>query len=287
MPGIYIISIITTILVVVIIGAIIFRKLPRNQYRFMIAAILLQLPMSYVSFHFFRIPFDKWFHSLFTSGQDVYRFLTIFYAPIFEEPFKLLPLLIPVFYRNINKENFVKIALALGLGFGIGEIWFLAHSVAVSQPAVANLPWYQLTGFLNERAMVCFMHGAFTSVTLYTLSKSKSWVGILGSMTLHYFGNFPIYLMGINFLNLGKPTWQWIVSIYIMVYFVGMIMLLAYFSFHKWSQVTRLIYGQVKCPECHQIYNPPLIGVNWITKRYERCPHCKHWHWVGRAEVAS
>lgn len=289
MSGIYTMSIITTVLVVLIVGGIIFRKLPKQLRWLLIAAIIIELPMSAISFYIFRIPFDKWFHSLFSVDQQgIYRFITMFYAPLFEEPFKLLPLLfIPGLYKVVSKENFVKIALALGLGFGIGEIWFLAHAVAASQPATANLPWYQLTGFLNERAMVCIMHGAFTSVTLYTLAKSKSWLGILGSMMLHFFGNFPIYLMSINFLQLGKPTWQIAISIYLTVYLIAMVMLLSYFSFHRWSQVTRLFYGQVKCPECKNIYNPPWFGVNALTKRYERCPNCKHWHWVGRTEVAS
>lgn len=286
MLGIYIAAIISTLLAGLIVGMVVFRKLPRNQFIFIGIAILLQLPMSYISFNFLRMPFDSWFHSLFSSGEQIYRFLTTFYAPIFEEPVKLWPLFIPWFYRNIKKENFVKIALALGLGFGVGEIWFLAQRLAVLDPKTSALPWYQLTGFINERVMVCLMHGAFTSVTLYTLTKSKSWLGIIGSMALHYLGNFPIYLMAINLFDIGKNIWLSIVSVWIMIYFIGAMFLLVWFSSGNFKLIT-FFFGKSKCPECKQIYDPPMFGVNLFTKRFERCPHCKHWHLVGKTDVAS
>jgi hypothetical protein len=125
------------------------------------------------------------------------------------------------------------------------------------------------------------MHGAFTSVTLYTLYRYKSIKGIFGSMALHYFGNFPIYLMAINFLNLGKPTWTTIVGLYLGAYFILMVGILAYFTFGKFS-VMRFLWGQVRCPECKQIYNPTILAFNSFNKRYEKCPHCKHWHWTGK-----
>jgi hypothetical protein len=284
LPGIYITAIITTILAFVIILMVILRKLPRSDYKIIFLCILLELPMSYLTFKYVRIPFDNWFHHLLNGHESLYRFLTMLYAPLTEEPAKLWPLLIPFIYKKINKENFVKIAMALGLGFGLGEIWFLVHLLTTSQPAIAQLPWYQLTGFLNERVLVCFMHGAFTSITLYTLYKYKNPVGILGSMALHYLGNLPIYFMALNLFGLGKPVWTNIVGFYLFFYFIVMLGILAYFMFGKF-EVMRLLVGQMRCPECSHVYSPPFFGFNSFNKRYEKCPNCKHWHWVGKKDV--
>ena len=34
------------------------------------------------------------------------------------------------------------------------------------------------------------------------------------------------------------------------------------------------------CPECDKEYDAPLLGLNFGPTRYERCPHCQHWHWT-------
>ena len=30
----------------------------------------------------------------------------------------------------------------------------------------------------------------------------------------------------------------------------------------------------------HAVVVPPLVGLNLGPTRYERCPHCRHWHWT-------
>src|SRR5205085_3327415 len=145
-------------------------------------------------------------------------------------------------------------------------------------PAYANMPWYLFTGFINERLMVCLMHGGFTAVALSQLHK-KFPLGILGAMALHFFGNFPIYLGGIDLGGLGKPVWQTILGIWTIIYFMGMLLLLSRLYYGKFN-LGKFIFGNSVCPECGFVYPSRFFAMNAINKKYERCPNCKKWHWV-------
>jgi hypothetical protein len=35
-----------------------------------------------------------------------------------------------------------------------------------------------------------------------------------------------------------------------------------------------------RCPECHADYDAPVLALNFGHTRYERFPHCRHWHWT-------
>jgi hypothetical protein len=45
------------------------------------------------------------------------------FAPLTEEPAKLWLLLVPAFVGRLRKENAPGVAMAIGLGFGLGEAW--------------------------------------------------------------------------------------------------------------------------------------------------------------------
>ena len=277
MPNIYIMAIITTALSLGILGSIIFARADRKDRLLLAVAIIAQLPMCALAFYLVRMPVDGLLRNWLGGSSGTYGFLTTFYAPLTEEPAKLLPLLIPWFLRGIEEKNRVRVAMALGLGFGIGEMWVVAHWISAS-PEFSGLPWYMFTGYLGERFMVCIMHGAFTAMALHRLHRGFV-IGVLGAMFLHYIGNFPIYLGGINLWGLGEANWTTIVSLWIMLYFFAMMALLAYLAYGK-PQAGRLIFGRAKCPECGEVYPRPLFAINMVTRRYEPCPACKRWHWT-------
>ena len=84
------------------------------------------------------------------------------------------------------------------LGFGIGEIWFLAHAL-IKSPSYPDLPFWMFGGFMIERLAVCFLHGAFLVPPFYALAAGRSFLlGGLAGMVLHFLLNFPIYLASIN-----------------------------------------------------------------------------------------
>jgi hypothetical protein len=78
---------------------------------------------------------------------------------------------------------------------------------------------------------------------------------------------------------LGQNTWQVLVSLWVQLYFIGGIALLAKFYYGRMA-VGRFIYGRARCPECALVYDRPLFGLNFGPRRYERCPVCKRWHWM-------
>ncbi len=279
MSGIYIAAIITTVLSLAVVGSFILRGHSEKERFFLIKVILLQIPLCASVFYFIRLPVDAWLWEVLSRSEQSYRFLTTLYAPLTEEPIKLWVVLLPWFSNKINNKTIMlKAALAIGLGFGIGEMWLVAYEFA-KDPRITSLPWYSFGGYINERFMVCIIHGVFTAVALRRMRNGFIW-GILGAMGLHFMGNFPIYLAGVNFAGLGKSAWQMILFFWVSFYFLAMAGLFAYLVFGKFQNLCVFLYGKAKCPECGLTYPRPLFAVNMVTKRYERCPGCKKYHWT-------
>jgi ssDNA-binding Zn-finger/Zn-ribbon topoisomerase 1 len=278
MHQIYITSAVTTLLALVIIGGFIRWRADKPDHKLLLTLFLIELPVAFIAFYLVRLPLvDSSFKFLFSFDLAVYGFMKNFYAPLTEEPAKLLPLLIPALRHKITKENFAMAAMALGLGFGIGEIWLVGNFIGQSAQ-YSTMPWYYFSGFINERFMVCIIHGGMTSFVLSRLN-NKFIFGLLGSMCLHFIGNFPIFLAAVNFPALGKETWQVILSLWVTAFFFSMACLLVYFKMGS-LQVGKFFYGNSVCPECGFNYPAPVIAINSFKTRYERCPNCRKWHWV-------
>src|SRR3982751_5165983 len=126
--GIVIAPIITALLFLRGSGAALGLIAPRDERRLLALLILLELPMSVGTFYLVRRPLDGLVHGL-PGDAGVYRWLTTLYAPLTEEPAKLWPLLIPLIARRVGRDNAVRAAVALGLGFGLGEIALVAKFI--------------------------------------------------------------------------------------------------------------------------------------------------------------
>jgi hypothetical protein len=277
MPGIYLTAILTSAVAVAIFGTLIHKmRLPANERLLWLAAGIV-LPLQPFAFYFVRIPLDHWLAAQLGAASATYHWLTTFYAPLTEEPAKLVPLLIPVIYRDIRATNFVRYAFAIGVGFAIGEMWFIAERVA-QVPALRALPFYQLDGYVVERLMVCVFHTAFVSVTLWCLRRRMA-LGLAAAMALHWLGNFPIFLMAQNAGGLGHTFGAVAYQCWVWAYFLAALALLCYFGF-RLVVPPKLFYGRRDCPECGRGYDAPLFALNFGRTRYERCPHCCRWHWT-------
>lgn len=276
---IHIASAVTSLLAILLIGGFIrWRSKPEDR-KFLLLLFLLELPLAFAAFYLLRMPIlDQLFRLIFGTGTEIYGFMRNFYAPLTEEPFKLLPLLIPFIYNKISKENFVMAAMAIGLGFGVGEAWLVGGFISQNSQ-YAGMPCYYFTGFINERFMVCIMHAGMTAFALNRPWGRLIW-GILGAMGLHFIGNFPIYLASKDVFQLGSEMWQVILGLWVFIFFSSMVMLLVYYSMGTVKKFTQFFFGKSVCPGCGNIYRPPLMGLNWFTKRYEKCPGCNKWHWV-------
>ena len=132
--------------------------------------------------------------------------VSLFYAPLTEEPAKWLTAAVPKVRQAIRKDP-IFLALAAGAGFGVGEIWFLAHAL-IKSPGYPDLPFWMFGGFMFERLAVCFLHGALLVPPFYALAPGRSFLlGGLAGMVVHFLLNFPIYLASINAFGLGE-NWK-------------------------------------------------------------------------------
>jgi hypothetical protein len=276
-PDIFIAAAITSVLSITIIGGLLFYRAPKDERIFLLLLITIMLPMNALAYYFLRIPIDSLLSTIIGRDNQIYHFLRIFYAPLTEEPAKLWPLLVPLIYKHINTNNIVRVAIAIGLGFGIGEAWNVAVLLSKSH-AIAGYPWYMFTGYINERLLVCIGHAAFVASALHFIINRKSvLIGISLGMFLHLIGNSPIYLANIHAFNFDNTTWTIILQIWVLAYLLAMGSILAFMAYGKqWAE--KIFRGTMKCPECGSIYRRPIFGVNLIHRRYERCPLCKHWH---------
>jgi hypothetical protein len=192
MAGIVIAAMIAAAAATLVWGAAILARGPRSDGKLLVTCFLLQLPVSAMTFHFVRAPLDRAVHGLLGDGAH-YAWGRLLYAPITEEPAKLWPLLVPWIARRVTRSNATRVAAALGLGFGVGEIGLLAELIHTN-PRVAGLAWHEFTGFMVERFLMCLVHGLLTAMALLGW---KAWrIGLAGGLAiavaLHLAVNLPI-----------------------------------------------------------------------------------------------
>ena len=93
--------------------------------------------------------------------------LVLLVVGISEEAIKLLPLLAPEVRRVLGTRGSAEpLAFAIGLGFAVGEIWYLAYRIHVNDPASAGLPFYMLGGFVTERIATLTIHSFLVMLPL-------------------------------------------------------------------------------------------------------------------------
>ncbi len=282
--GILIAAGITTLLAIATWGTLLRQLSDPADRRVLLLLAIVAAPLSLGAFYLVRLPLDSFLEPALANWPQLYTAVRLCYAPLTEEPAKLLPLfllLLPALRRPITRHHVVPIALALGLGFGIGEIWLVANLVRQDEK-LAGLPFYMFGGFLGERLIVCITHAGFTVLAVWALCRGWLWfpLGLLGGMVSHFLANFPIYLKHRDVASLGPATWDVLILVWLAMYFVGTLVVLCVLHFGL-SDLRRLVLGKARCPSCGEVYARPLLmGLNAGMKRYERCPACRKWHWI-------
>lgn len=181
-------------------------------------AFVIALPLQPLALYLVRLPIDRVLKAAFDAPTWLV-ILSLFYAPLTEEPAKWLTAAVPAVRRAIMVEPVI-VALVVGLGFAIGEIWMIAH-VLLQLPGIASLPATNFIPFIIERLEVCFLHGAFVALPFVALARGRSFLlGGLGGMALHFLLNFPIYLKYINAFGLGE-AWVPILFLWVIGFVIG------------------------------------------------------------------
>lgn len=285
MNGIEIAALITSLVALAAWGGLLWQLTDIRDRKVVVILLLAALPLSPAAYYGVRLPLIAWLQELLGNNSAFYQALRLFYAPLIEEPAKLLPLVLLPFLQprvipRITKTNTAPIAMALGLGFGIGEIWLIANMIRFN-PKFVELPFYQFGGFLQERLIVCLTHAGFTVLAVWGLRGGWRWfpLGLLAAMTAHFLGNFPIALKNWNVGGLGEQTWNVLIVLWLVAYLIGTLILLCALRY-DWSEMRRVIFGKARCPSCDQVYARPIFGLNAAMYRYEQCPLCRRWHWI-------
>ena len=288
MTGIDIAALLTSLLAAAAFGTLIYQLCDATDRIWILCLGLLGLPLSMLAFYAVRMPLDSLLTGWLGKGSTLLTTCQLWYAPLTEETAKLFPLLVawPIFRRQLNDTNRVPVAMALGLGFAIGEMWLVAQFVR-SNPEFSELPFYQFGGFINERLATCLAHPGFTVLALWGLQRKgfRAALGIIAAMTFHFASNFPIYLMGVDLGNLGRPTWAMIVSGWLLICVIASVLTLAVMHAGTKRIVHLVMTAKVKCPECGELYRQPILGGNFGVWRYEPCGACHKWHWVSLKDI--
>jgi hypothetical protein len=281
-------TLIALALAVAIYGTVLVRMTSREDLVPVVICFASTLPMCWVAYYFIRLPADKLLEAALT-GSPVLPWIRTAYAPLTEEPSKLWILLVPFLRNRLNTFNIASFALALGLGFAMGEMITVASIVISHKPDLASTPWYLLSGFISERLMVCAIHSGMTASALAVwIYAPRLGLGLLLAMCIHYCLNLPIFLSGLSLFRAHPEITQFVLSLWVLAAFVGAIAFLRWLSGGV-SSFGELLYGRALCPSCKSVYNRSLwTGLNFGNSlRYERCPSCKSWHWTNRLSPES
>lgn len=277
MPGIYISAIITIATVLSLASLVIIKRLSLRDRVFAFIWMILAGLAFFGAYYLMRLPVDRVINPLMQIDPTNYRWIASLYAPLTEEPAKWIVIIPLLLLGRITANNKGAWALSLGIGFGIGEILFLAQSVAAN-PFSAGLPWYYSSGFILERLMVCIIHSGFFLIAIEAILSRKYWV-ILLAPVLHWLLNFPIFLSVQFPFSDGGVLWSQLLWMWITLFMICSLILLSSRLFSTPSAKVSIL-GKAICPECNTLYVRPWRGINRIGKRYERCPNCKKSHWT-------
>ena len=264
-------------------GGILRKRVPPEERRWLLLLCALIIPMPTVMLYGVRLPLlDRAVRALVDPTSPVYPWLQLCYAPLTEELGKIWPLLlVPAWARRTTAENAPRVALALGLGFGLGEVLMIGAWVARS-PLVDTTPWYLFGGFVGERFLVCLCHAFFVFMSV---GAWKRWLwpgrlatGLLLAMALHFSLNAPILFARWGWLGPSPVVQSVALQLWVLVFFIAGAVVFARALLGREGSAGQLIFGEIACPDCGVTYPRPLFGINLGPKRYERCPACKKWH---------
>jgi hypothetical protein len=273
-------ALITVTVALFVFGPLLWRLTPAEERGWVGLLMLAALPMSWLMFHEVRMPLDDWLKLQIGDGSFL-RWLRTAYAPLTEEPAKLWPLLIGWLRWKVTRDNVGRVAMALGLGFAVGEVFTVAGLIQEHQPKLAALPWYQLSGFMVERWMTCLVHSGLVAISLAVWRRGPGiFPGLLLAMMAHYLVNFPITMSQRGWLGSQMVVAQTIVGLWLVGCCFAAVALLV--QLHRGPGKKLFSLGHMRCPGCGRVYERSLWGCFNFggDRRYERCPWCNEWHWT-------
>ncbi len=221
MSGIFIAAAIAAAVSLAVWGGILYVISGRQRGCFLLVA--LALPFSAIINIFMKAPIGSALLSLFGIPVPLslatpvwFLALILFLSPLTEEAIKLAPIISKKMRERFSSPLYA--GLAAGIGFGIGEIWYLAWGISMV-PAYSAYPFYYFTGFIGERFLVVFLHGAITAIAAYMLLRGagKAILGYLAAVCLHAFLNLGALLYQIGAVGVGIGSYYILLPLFVIV----------------------------------------------------------------------
>ncbi|MBS0660268.1 MAG: hypothetical protein JSR82_18765 [Verrucomicrobia bacterium] len=280
MKAIHVVGAVSTVVIGAFYLGMVRKRVPAKDRPFMFGLAALTFLMPALAFYGVRQPLDALVRTLLDPQGGAYALARLWYAPVTEELAKLWPLLIPGVWRWIDHDRAPRAAYALGLGFGVGEIAFLAVVFGLDPSAETN-QWFHYAGFVSERLMVAPIHAGFVLVSLCAWRRwnwpGGLFVGWLGAAALHFSLNAPIFLKYKGWLG-GETLAGNLLVGWILLFFVLTITGFARTLGGRQTTAGGFFFGETDCVLCGLHYQRPFWGFNLGLKRYEKCPGCQKWH---------
>lgn len=222
MKDIYITAAITTLVVCIPLVATVLRR--RSSWPLILVIGVVSLFEFHIAFAFIRIPLDEFLRRMAVPNPVAsipiwYLIVSFLYGPVIEEVVKWAPATLPALQKRINIDNRLAVGIAAGLGFGIGEIWYLAGQIA-HVPSLSGYQWYQYGGFFYERLFACLFHATFTALAIRGFPSRKTQY-LLSAVMLHALANLPILLLGSGVIKLSQNLSSLILLGYLPVFGIG------------------------------------------------------------------
>jgi len=202
--GIYIAALIATVISMLLWGGLVYWLSGSKRVYF--ALMLMNLPLSAIVNLYIKKPMYETLTSLLKVPPilDItspwwFLLLIHFLPPISEEAIKLSPLIAGRVRNIVNKSSALWMGMAFGMGFGIGEIWYLAWRISM-MPEYAEYPFYYFGGFIGERIIAVFIHGVMTAIAVIRFMNGRGGllVGYIWAVLFHAFANVGAMLYQIK-----------------------------------------------------------------------------------------
>ena len=203
--GIYTAALMATGASVLLWGGLVY-WLSKRKWKYL-ALMLITLPFSTIVNLLIKKPVYELLASSLNVSSELsvtmplwFLLLVLFLSPITEEAIKLFPLVARRVRRMIDGSSALWIGMAFGMGFGVGEIWYLAWGYSIS-PEFAGYPFYYFVGFIIERVAVVFIHGVMTAVAVtgFMEGRKRLLMGYVGAVLLHAITNIGAMFYQLKF----------------------------------------------------------------------------------------
>ncbi len=218
--GVWIAAVGATVISLFSVGSVVLRWVRPEHRKLAMLVMIVMLPIQPLVFYLLRTPLLVSLQTLFGSG-DAMIAAGLLAAPLTEEPAKWLALASVGVRAAVRSGSALGLAMAVGLGFGIGEIWFIAEQLS-RIPTLQAAPATQFWGFVVERTAVCILHGLFVVPLFYALAIGRHFVlAALAGLLAHLLTNLPILAVRADLFELGPASWSWIALLWPIVLVVA------------------------------------------------------------------